>query len=190
MDQKIASGGKYVFSYREALKNQFEKDSVQATAMGVFAPVSKNLENFETDLYRAQTKDKIASLISASENNTDLLGLVAEYTDDGGFLDKCTSSEVMDTEYKRASVRIAWYREYASCRQSIEDILYLPAKDISDRLTKYAKENIKTLEDFRQYNREKSKRYYEKNRERVIARNKANYRKKIEELKAMEEKQC
>ena len=47
---------------------------------------------------------------------------------------------------------------------------------------------IKTLEEFRQYNREKSKRYYEKNRERVIARNKANYWKKIEQLKAMEVK--
>ena len=46
---------------------------------------------------------------------------------------------------------------------------------------------IKTLTDFKQYNREKSKRYYEKNRERVIARNKANYRKKIEELRLAEE---
>ena len=48
---------------------------------------------------------------------------------------------------------------------------------------------IKTLEDFRQYNREKSKRYYEKNRERVIARTKANYRKKIEQLRMAEEKE-
>ena len=46
---------------------------------------------------------------------------------------------------------------------------------------------IKTLTDFKQYNREKSKRYYEKNRERVIARNKANYWKKIEELRLAEE---
>ena len=46
---------------------------------------------------------------------------------------------------------------------------------------------IKTLTDFKQYNREKSKRYYEKNRERVIARTKANYRKKIEELRLAEE---
>ena len=46
---------------------------------------------------------------------------------------------------------------------------------------------IKTLTDFKQYNREKSKRYYEKNREKVIARNKANYWKKIEELRLAEE---
>ena len=48
---------------------------------------------------------------------------------------------------------------------------------------------IKTLTDFKQYNREKSKRYYEKNRERVIARTKANYRKKIEQLRMAEEKE-
>lgn len=46
---------------------------------------------------------------------------------------------------------------------------------------------IKTLTDFRNYNNEKSRRYYEKNKEKVNARRRERYRKKIEELKAYEE---
>jgi len=142
LDAKIASGAKYVFSYRETIKSNFKKDALLATDTGVFAPISTNLSNFKEDFYRAQTKDKIASLVSASETNTDLLALISEYTDDGGILDRCSAISSMDTEYKRASFRVSWYRDYASCKQSIEDILYLPSKEMSDKLTKYAKDEI------------------------------------------------
>lgn len=142
LDEEIASGDKYVFAYRESLKSSFERSAVQATATGVFAPISENLSNYAKDLYKAQTKDKISALISAEETNTDLLGLVSEYTDNGGILDACDSAEAMDKEYTRASHRVAWYREYAACKQSIQDILFVPAKDISDKLTSYARDNI------------------------------------------------
>ena len=46
---------------------------------------------------------------------------------------------------------------------------------------------IKTLTDFRNYNNEKSKRYYERNREKVKAKRRERYRKKIEELRLSEE---
>ncbi len=147
LDKEIPSPSKYVFSYREGLKKQFEKDAAESTAAGVFAPISKNLANYRTELYRAQTKDKVAALISVSETNTDLLGLISEYTDDGGILDRCSAAIAMDEEYLRASFRISWYRHYAACKQSIEDILYLPAKDISDRLTDHAKKNIYIIID-------------------------------------------
>jgi hypothetical protein len=147
LDDEIPSPNKYVFSYREGLKKQFEKDAALATDMGVFAPISKNLANHEIDLYRAQTKDKVASLILPSETNTDLLGLISEYTDDGGILDRCSAAIAMDEEHSRASFRILWYRDYAACKQSVENILYIHAKDISNRLTSYAKENIYLIID-------------------------------------------
>lgn len=46
---------------------------------------------------------------------------------------------------------------------------------------------IKTLTDFRNYNNEKSKRYYERNKEKVKAKRRERYRKKIEELRLAEE---
>ena len=147
LDAVIPSGSRHVIAYRETLKNSFRNDSLEATDKGVFAPISKNLTNYKTDLYRAQTKDKVASIISASETNTDLLGLISEYTDGGGILDGCASAAEMDIEYKRAEVRVSWYREYASCRQAIEDLLYLAAKDISDELTSYARVSIYLVTD-------------------------------------------
>ena len=47
---------------------------------------------------------------------------------------------------------------------------------------------IKTLTDFRNYNNEKAKRYYEKNKEKIKAKRRERYRQKIEQLKAMEVK--
>lgn len=141
-DEAVPEGSRYVFAYRELLKSKFDMDAAQASAIGTFAPISQNLKTFETDLYRAQTKDKVASLILANETNTDLLGLISEYTDNGGILDRCTAKSAMDAEYVRAGVRVSWYREYAACKQAIEDILYLPAKDISDKLVTKAKEII------------------------------------------------
>ena len=47
---------------------------------------------------------------------------------------------------------------------------------------------IKTLTDFRNYNNEKAKRYYEKNKEKVKAKRRERYRKKIEELRLAEER--
>lgn len=47
---------------------------------------------------------------------------------------------------------------------------------------------IKTLTDFRNYNNEKAKRYYEKNKEKVKAKRRERYRKKVEELRIAEEK--
>ncbi len=46
---------------------------------------------------------------------------------------------------------------------------------------------IKTLTDFRNYNNEKAKRYYERNKEQIKARKRERYRQKIEELRAFEE---
>ena len=46
---------------------------------------------------------------------------------------------------------------------------------------------IKTLTDFRNYNNEKAKRYYERNKEKIKAKKREKYRQKIEELKAYEE---
>ena len=47
---------------------------------------------------------------------------------------------------------------------------------------------IKTLTDFRNYNNEKAKRYYERNKEKVKAKRRERYRKKVEELRIAEEK--
>lgn len=147
LDSEIASGAKFVFSYRETIKSNFKKDALSANDMGVFAPISQNLVNFKEDIYRAQTKDKTAALLSSGETNTDLLSLISEYTDNGGILDRCASFSAMDSEYLRASYRVSWYRDYAACRQSIEDLLYIPSKEISDKLTKYAKDEIYLLID-------------------------------------------
>ena len=46
---------------------------------------------------------------------------------------------------------------------------------------------IKTLTDFRNYNNEKAKRYYERNKEKVKAKRRERYRKKVEELRIAEE---
>ncbi len=147
LDAEIASGAKYVFSYRETIKSNFKRDALLATDIGVFAPISQNLVNFKEDIYRAQTKDKVASLLSSGETNTDLLALISEYTDNGGILDRCTSFSSMDAELLRASFRVSWYRDYAACKQSIEDLLYIPSKEISDKLTKYAKDEIYLVTD-------------------------------------------
>lgn len=47
---------------------------------------------------------------------------------------------------------------------------------------------IKTLTDFRNYSNEKAKSYYERNKEKIKAKRRERYRKKIEELRIAEEK--
>ena len=47
---------------------------------------------------------------------------------------------------------------------------------------------IKTLTDFRNYNNEKAKRYYERNKEKIKAKKRERYRQKIEELRKAEER--
>ena len=47
---------------------------------------------------------------------------------------------------------------------------------------------IKTLTDFRNYNNEKAKRYYERNKEKIKAKKRERYRQKIEELRIAEER--
>ena len=52
LDTEIASGAKYVFSYRETVKSNFKKDAMLATDSGVFAPISQNLVNFKEDIIK------------------------------------------------------------------------------------------------------------------------------------------
>lgn len=47
---------------------------------------------------------------------------------------------------------------------------------------------IKTLTDFRNYSNEKSKEYYERNKEKIKAKRRERYRQKIKELRLAEEK--